>query len=285
VRRLRLKTLRERSLRQPGCPGPPPPPFGGPRRGRADRGPVALRPSASGGRTPIPWGNAVSRVSPFRRSYSVVRCHCSRGPRAPSQGPAFPVPGPETPRIISPPPSARKRWAEDSPIGSLQQPGGRSASAVDPWLCVPQPPTVGGASTPPQDLCRPGGATRRHGFPCLALSETYSGCPGSGLEAWPRFPSAAASASITRPSPPCGLQTGKRPSILRDGTSLAQSGWLSLRLQSGTGDGLCQARGPSLIYFLNVPSRLLLHDVKLDEAPARIGQRNPSRNAAPRAAA
>jgi len=179
VRRPRLKTLRECSLRQPGCPSLPPPPFGGPRRGRADRRPEALRPLS---RAPIPWGNAVSRVSPFRRSYSVVRCDCSRGPRAPSQGPAFPVPGPETPRIISPPPSARKRRAEDSPMGPLRQPGSRSTSAVDPWLCVPQPSRVGGASTPERDPC-PGGATRRYGFPYLALSETYSGCPGSRLEA------------------------------------------------------------------------------------------------------
>ncbi len=31
-----------------------------------------------------------------------------RGPRAPSQGPAFPLPGPETPRIVNPLPSVWK---------------------------------------------------------------------------------------------------------------------------------------------------------------------------------
>jgi hypothetical protein len=120
----------------------------GPRRGRADRRPRALRPSASGGRAPISRGNAVSRVSPFRRSYSVVRCRCSRGPRGPPQGPAFPVADPETPRTVSPPPSARKRRAEDSSLSPLRQPGSRSTLAVDPWLCVPQPPAVGGANSP-----------------------------------------------------------------------------------------------------------------------------------------
>ena len=52
---------------------------------------------------------------------------------------------------------------------------------------------------------------------------------------------------------------------------MAQSDWLLFRFQSATADGLCQARGPSLIYFNNVPFGLLLHDVNLDEAPARIG--------------
>jgi hypothetical protein len=43
---------------------------------------------------------------------------------------------------------------------------------------------------------------------------------------------------------------------------------------------LCQASLPFSIYF-NAFFGLLLHDLKLDEAPARIAQGNPSRNAAP----
>jgi len=37
---------------------------------------------------------------------------------------------------------------------------------------------------------------------------------------------------------------------------------------------------PPLSTFSNVPFKLLLHDANLEETPARIGQGNPSRNAA-----
>ena len=47
---------------------------------------------------------------------------------------------------------------------------------------------------------------------------------------------------------------------------------------------ICQERAFYSIYF-NAPFELLLHDVNLDEAPARIGPGSPSRVAAPCAAA
>ena len=90
------------------------------------------------------------------------------------------------------------------------------------------------------------------------------------------------------PSPGLRLLAGYRPakrlSILREEASLAQSGWLFFRFSLPQPAKLCQAREPSLTYF-NVPFRLLLHDVNVDEAPARIRPGNPNRSTAPCAVA